>query len=81
MENPVVENPAVENQASDRAHRMGQRQTVFVHRLLMRHTVDEKMIELKRRKQELFEQILEGGATRDTSARLTREDFQFLIGG
>jgi len=73
-------NPAVENQASDRAHRMGQRRTVFIHRLIMRHTIEEKMLELKRRKQELFRRIVEGTETRATGPLITREDFQFLVG-
>src|SRR5690606_32097299 len=47
-------NPAVERQATDRAHRIGQRQTVFVNRLLMRHSVEEKIMALKARKQALF---------------------------
>ena len=45
-------NPAVEDQASDRAHRIGQRRTVQVHRLLTRGTVEERvqhLLDAKRR--------------------------------
>jgi len=59
---------------------MGQRRTVFIHRLIMRHTIEEKMLELKRRKQELFRRIVEGTETRATGPLITREDFQFLVG-
>jgi len=72
-------NPAVENQATDRAHRIGQQQTVFVQRLLMRHTIEEKMMLLKERKKRLFDQVLSGQTDRDSSSLLTKEDFAFLL--
>lgn len=74
-------NPAVENQATDRAHRIGQKQTVFVQRVLMRHTVEEKIQKLKAKKQELFDQIVENpAAARSTSTPLSRDDFDYLLG-
>jgi len=72
-------NPAVENQATDRAHRIGQQHTVFVQRLIMRHSIEEKMIELKARKQELYDQIMQASTSRDSSGLLTREDLDFLL--
>lgn len=74
-------NPAAENQASDRAHRMGQKQTVFIQRLIMRHTVEEKIMQLKAQKSALFEQVLAGTeADRSTSgAIITKDDFKFLL--
>jgi superfamily II DNA or RNA helicase len=72
-------NPAVENQASDRAHRIGQTQRVFVNRLLMRHTVEEKMMLLKQRKQALFEQVLGGAENRGGGSLLTRDDMAWLL--
>jgi non-specific serine/threonine protein kinase len=73
-------NPAVENQASDRAHRMGQTSTVFIQRLLMLHTVEEKIMTLKGRKKELFEQVVNGSSTGDgQGALITRDDFKFLL--
>ncbi len=74
-------NPAVENQASDRAHRIGQKRNVFIHRLLMRNTVEEKMMVLKERKRALFERILGDGEGRDPGGVLTREDMEFLLDG
>ncbi len=71
-------NPAVENQASDRAHRIGQTEQVTVTRLIMRHTIEEKMMALKARKTELYRAILEEG-TGSGGAALTREDFEFLL--
>lgn len=72
-------NPAVENQASDRAHRIGQTGQVTITRLIMRHTVEEKMMALKQRKLQLCQAVLEEG-TGSGGAALTREDFEFLLG-
>jgi len=72
-------NPAVENQASDRAHRIGQTGQVTITRLIMRHTIEEKMMALKQRKLKLYQAILEAG-TGSGGAALTREDFEFLLG-
>jgi superfamily II DNA or RNA helicase len=46
-------NPAVEAQATDRAHRIGQRQPVFVYKLIAQDTVEEKILKLQARKHEL----------------------------
>lgn len=53
-------NPATEAQATDRAHRIGQDKPVFVHRLLARGTVEEKIVGLQARKAELAEALLSG---------------------
>ncbi|MDH3975904.1 MAG: SNF2-related protein, partial [Deltaproteobacteria bacterium] len=52
-------NPAVENQASDRAHRLGQQKKVTITRILMHHTIEEKMMELKKKKLALFKAIMD----------------------
>ncbi len=72
-------NPAVENQASDRAHRIGQTEQVTITRLIMRHTIEEKMMALKARKLQIYKAILDDGAG-GGGAGLTREDFEFLLG-
>jgi non-specific serine/threonine protein kinase len=72
-------NPAVENQASDRAHRIGQTAQVTITRLIMRHTIEEKMMALKERKTQLYKAILDEGAGAG-GAGLTREDFEYLLG-
>ena len=73
-------NPAVENQASDRAHRIGQKQKVSIMRLLMRHTIEEKMMELKQQKLELYHAVLEGATHHGGGGGLTQKDFDFLMG-
>ena len=72
-------NPAVENQASDRAHRIGQQQTVSIVRLLMRHSIEEKMIALKRQKLDLYEAVMRGTMRGAGQGVLTRADFDFLL--
>jgi SNF2 family DNA or RNA helicase len=47
-------NPATEAQAVDRTHRIGQTKTVLVYRLVARDTIEEKVMELKERKEQLF---------------------------
>ena len=55
-------NPAVENQATDRAHRIGQDKPVFVYKLLVAGSVEEKILELQARKKALAEGIYGRGA-------------------
>jgi len=54
-------NPAVEDQASDRAHRIGQKNVVQVYKLLTEGTIEEKIAELQKRKRNLIESIIKPG--------------------
>jgi len=73
-------NPAVERQATDRAHRIGQKNKVFVNRVLMRHSVEEKIMELKAQKQALFEEVLGGTeASKRPGGLVTRDDMDWLL--
>jgi len=72
-------NPAVENQASDRAHRIGQKNKVTITRILMRHTIEEKMMELKKRKSELSDALLNDASASGSSLSITKEDFNYLL--
>ena len=60
-------NPAVEDQATDRAHRIGQRDTVHVHHLITEGTVEDRIAELLVRKRELAESVLGAGERALTS--------------
>ncbi len=53
-------NPAVEAQATDRAHRIGQRKAVTSYKLIARGTVEEKILTLQRKKRELIDATVEG---------------------
>ncbi|TVR50984.1 MAG: DEAD/DEAH box helicase [Puniceicoccaceae bacterium] len=52
-------NPAVEAQAIDRVHRIGQRRTVFVYRMIAAGTVEERIQALQAEKQHLFRELVE----------------------
>jgi superfamily II DNA or RNA helicase len=70
-------NPAVEDQASDRAHRIGQKKVVTVYRLVAAGTIEEKILELKEKKKELVSAVLtedSGGAK-----KLSRSDLDELF--
>ncbi len=70
-------NPMVEDQATDRTHRIGQKNSVTAIKLIARNTVEEKILALQAEKRELFNQILAGAQTR--LGELTPEDFEFLL--
>lgn len=55
-------NPAVENQATDRAWRIGQHRNVLAHKFVCRGTIEERIDEMIRAKQQLAKDVLEGGA-------------------
>jgi len=66
-------NPAVEDQATDRAHRIGQKKVVSVYRLVAAGTIEEKILQLKQKKKDLVASVLsedQGGEKRLTSADL-----------
>jgi superfamily II DNA or RNA helicase len=57
-------NPAVENQATDRAHRIGQTQSVWVLKLVAQGTIEERMLALQERKAQLAKDMYSGAVQR-----------------
>src|SRR5205085_3265407 len=51
-------NPAVEMQATDRTHRIGQDKPVFIYKLIVRESDEEKILELPERKRALVTQLI-----------------------
>ena len=70
-------NPMVEDQATDRSHRIGQCKPVTSLKLIVRHTIEEKVLALQESKRELFQQLLAGVPAK--LGELTAEDVQFLL--
>lgn len=57
-------NPAAENQATDRAHRIGQTQSVFVYKLVAQGTIEERILALQERKAALADSMYQGATGR-----------------
>lgn len=70
-------NPAVEAQAIDRAHRIGQTRPVFAYRLIVKDTVEEKVLELQATKRELADAIIT--ANNSLIRGLERADLELLL--
>ena len=70
-------NPAVEDQATDRAYRIGQTKNVHVMKLITHGTIEEKILNLKDRKKQLVDAVIEKGETLIT--KLSREDIEELF--
>jgi non-specific serine/threonine protein kinase len=70
-------NPAVEMQATDRTHRIGQENPVFVYKMIVRDSIEEKILQLQEQKQELVDQLIstESGFLK----RLTVDDVKMLF--
>ena len=66
-------NPAAEAQASARAHRIGQDKPVFVYRLVTADTVEQRIVKMQQRKQDLADAMIEGGDGTSLSALSVEE--------
>ncbi len=70
-------NPAVEDQATDRAHRIGQRKVVQIFRLIARGSIEEKIALLKEDKRRLISEIIQSGE--DGLQKLSLEELRGLL--
>ncbi len=70
-------NPAVEAQATDRAHRIGQKRTVYSVKLVTKGTVEDKVVEMQQRKQGIIDATLT--TDEQVMQKLTWEDVQELL--
>lgn len=71
-------NPAVENQATDRAYRIGQDKAVFVYKLIVENTIEQKILELQERKQKLQDSIYDGD-NQQSDIKFNRNDLLDLL--
>lgn len=72
-------NPYIEMQAVDRAYRIGQQNEVQVHRILIKGTVEDRIIELQEQKRKLVDSALDEGANKSLG-RLDVNQLAFLFG-
>ena len=71
-------NPAAENQATDRAHRIGQTQSVWVIKLVAQGTIEERILALQERKAQLARELYSGAVARKQPL-FTEDDLQVLL--
>ncbi len=71
-------NPAVERQATDRAHRIGQQQAVFVYKLICEGTLEEKILAMQQRKQTLADGLYQNGGNNEP--QWNEQDLEELFG-
>ncbi len=70
-------NPAVENQATDRAYRIGQKQSVFVHKMITLGTLEEKIDQMIEDKRTLADSII--GSDENWLTEIDNDQFRQLI--
>lgn len=70
-------NPAVENQATDRVHRLGQKQSVSSYKLITLGSIEEKIAEMQKRKKGLVKKVV--SCDDEAIAKLTWEDVLELL--
>lgn len=74
-------NPAVEDQAINRVHRIGQKNTVLIKRMICSDTIEERLLKLQEKKEHLAKDALSAANPDDHSANsLQLEDFMLLFG-
>lgn len=72
-------NPYVEKQAQDRVHRISQTRQVYVHRILVKGTVEDRIMELQEKKERMVETALDPNARKSVN-KLSRTELGFLFG-
>lgn len=70
-------NVSAQNQATDRAHRMGQKNPVSIYKLIAKDTIEDKILEMQTRKSELANMIIDG--TDGSIANMNKQDILSLF--
>ena len=73
-------NPAIEDQATDRAHRIGQKNIVEVIKLVAKDTIEEKIIQLQEDKREIINSVMSDNSLNiNNISKLTNEEILDLF--
>ena len=71
-------NKAAQNQATDRAHRIGQKHAINVYQLIAEETIEQKICELQQVKEDLAEEVLSGEGI--SSTQFNKDEIMNLLG-
>ena len=71
-------NTTVESQAIDRAYRLGQDKTVFAYKMIMRNTIEEKILKLQEIKNKLLDDLISEDNL--STKNLSKSDIEFILG-
>ena len=73
-------NPQVENQATDRAHRIGQKNKIEVIKMISKNTIEEKILYLKQEKSNIFTSLIEENESISrVNSKLSKEEINYLL--
>merc|ERR1711981_625227 len=72
-------NPTVDQQAMDRAHRLGQTKQVTVYRLVCKGTIEERILQRAREKEEIQRMVIQGGSFKGKGGDLKPKEVVSLL--